>query len=164
MTFPTNTVQLLVSLQINSYTFNMKKERILASCLAVYECIRLLVIITVRPEASVFQLPATWYTGAPLLAFPVLLACGFASTNHTDLYRGLYCIAKIMTSCGILFYARAALPAAIEYGAKNGYYTLRRIILLLIFFLIDCILIISVYFIERYRNTLTVVPAEEREG
>ena len=143
---------------LDSMTQKQKKTVLAAACLAAYECVRLLAVITARPQTAAAGLPASWYASVPLLALPVLLAAGCASSAQAPLYRRLYSISKAMSMAGILLYIKRVLPLAAEYGAKNGYYTVRRCILLLIFFLIDCILMFSMCAAHRY-DTL---PADGR--
>lgn len=112
--------------------------------LIIYEALRFIAILTTRPEYSIQILPFSWYATAPLAFFPVILAylAFFSKKDGDNKYPFLYIISKILMLPGFIAYIAKDLPYAIAFGKNNNFYSLRCLIGIVLFFLIDAILIV----------------------
>jgi len=99
------------------------------------------------------MLPLSWYATAPLAFLPVILAyLAFFRTktdknpnNHQEdkvPYKFLYVISKILMMPGIVAYIIKDIPYALAFGKDNNYYSIRYLLAIVLFLLIDVILII----------------------
>ncbi len=98
----------------------------------------------IRPEYNIQILPFSWYAAAPLLFLPVILSyLAFYSKNDSDKkYPFIYLLSKILMLPGSVAYIFKDLPFALTLGKSNNYYSLRCLIGITLFLLIDAILII----------------------
>lgn len=111
-----------------------------------YEVARLVAVLLTRPEFSIDILPASWYAAAPLMAFPPVLAYLAARQDDSaDSAARLYIMAKLLSGAGLVAYCLDAVPLSISCGQLNGYYSVKRALFLMIFFLIDVILCAAVF-------------------
>lgn len=139
----------------------MKKNRLLCYLPLCYELVRLVAILLTRPEFSIDMLPASWYASAPLMAFTPILAYLMATQDDatkSSTYSRLYIMAKLLSGAGLVAYCLDAVPLSIAYGQLNGYYSIKRALFLMIFFLIDVILCAVVFMRLRREKDRTEKP------
>ena len=115
-------------------------KRFLLIC---YEILRLFFVFTFRPEFDIDMLPASWYMAAPLLILPLVLIFFFYQAPQEEekkAYGRIYAYSKFLSIAGFFPFMKVALLHAFEYAKLTGYYSLKRMGILLIFLLIDVIL------------------------
>lgn len=109
----------------------------------LYEILRLLFILTYRPEFDIDMLPASWYMATPLLILPLILVFFMyqaSSQEERKTYSRIFAYSKFLSVAGFFPFMRVALLPAFEQSQFTGYYSLKRMGILLIFLLIDVIL------------------------
>lgn len=143
----------------------MEKNKPNTILLLLYEVLRLIVILTSRPEFSIDILPASWYASVPLLALPVVLAFLMGNVTKKDFlheYCRLYILGKILSAPGLLLFCLKAVPVSLSFGQLNGYYSIKRAFLLMIFFVIDVILCAVIFvWLHRKKDKAIELPDSE---
>ena len=89
------------------------------------------------------MLPASGYMAAPLLILPLVLIFFFYQAPQEEekkAYGRIYAYSKFLSIAGFFPFMKVALLPAFEYAKLTGYYSLKRMGILLIFLLIDVIL------------------------
>lgn len=112
-----------------------------------YEILRLLFILTFRPEFNIDMLPASWYMAAPLLILPLILVFFMYQAPQPEekkIYGRIFAYSKFLSVAGYFPFMRAALVPAFDHARVTGYYSLIRMGVLLIFLVIDVILALLV--------------------
>lgn len=108
-----------------------------------YEILRLFFIFTYRPEFDIDMLPASWYMATPLLLLPLALLFFMHQAPYKEekkAYGRIYAYSKFLSIAGFFPFMRVALLPAFEHAKLTGYYSLKRMGILLIFLVIDVIL------------------------
>ena len=108
-----------------------------------YEMLRIAFIFTFRPEFDIDMLPASWYMATPLLILPILLVIFIRQDSRKEkkrAYGRTYAYSKFLSVAGFFPFMKAALLPAFEHAKLTGYYSLKRMGILLIFLVIDVIL------------------------
>lgn len=123
-----------------------------------YEILRLFFIFTYRPEFDIDMLPASWYMAVPLLILPLILIFFIYQTPSQEekkTYSRIYAYSKFLSVAGFFPFMRSALVPAFEQAQLTGYYSIKRMGILLIFLVIDVILaLILLLEKEEKNNTL----------
>lgn len=112
-----------------------------------YEILRLLFILTFRPEFDIDMLPASWYMAAPLLILPLILVFFMYQVPQPEekkIYGRVFAYSKFLSVAGYFPFMRVALVPAFDHARATGYYSLIRMGILLIFLVIDVILALLV--------------------
>ena len=122
--------------------------------IVIYELFRFVAIILFKPELSIQILPLSWYVAVPLAFLPALLVymAFFSKREDNGSCLFLYIISKILMLPGFLAYIIKDIPYAIALGADNNYYSLRQLVAIVLFFLIDVILIFILTIIIRKKQ------------
>ncbi len=121
-----------------------------------YEILRVCCIFTFRPEFDIDILPASWYMGTPLLILPLTLVFFMYQTQPAGekrVYIRIYAYSKFLSIAGFFPFMQAALVPAFEQAEFTGYYSLKRIGILLIFLVIDVILAVAFLLSKGEKNT-----------
>lgn len=106
-----------------------------------------------KPEKDITLLPVSWYTGIFSLILPAILAF-YALNKKDDSWSWMYVFVKAAQFLGICKYISDDYAYAINYGFQNNYYSLRRLISLVSFLVIDAILIVVFFIYQRKRKDI----------
>jgi len=122
--------------------------------IVIYELFRFIIILASRPEFTIQILPLSWYATAPLAFLPVILAylAFFHSKEDRTTCEFLYIISKILMIPGFVAYITKDIPYALELGKSNNFYSVRYLLVIMLFLLIDVILIIFLTIIIRKKQ------------
>ena len=103
---------------------------------------RFVAILVSRPEFEIQILPLSWYAAAPLAFLPILLSymAFFSKREDNGSCLFLYIISKILMIPGFVAYIIKDIPYALAFGMDNNFYSLRYLIVVVLFLLIDVIL------------------------
>lgn len=121
-----------------------------------YEILRLCWIFTFRPEFDIDILPPSWYMATPLLILPLTLVFFMYQTQPAGgkrVYIQIYAYSKFLSIAGFFSFMHAALVPAFEQAEFTGYYSLKRMGILLIFLVIDAILAVAFLLSKGEKNT-----------
>lgn len=110
----------------------MKKSFLLLGIL--YECIRLIVILTSHSADYITHLPLSWYMAVPLLIIPIALLCFTFFYQKNTLIS--YALIKIITLPALIIYIYKTLQLNIVTA-----YFIKQLIIVVIFFIIDGIIV-----------------------
>ena len=128
-----------------------------------YEILRLLFILTFRPEFDIDMLPASWYMAAPLLILPLILVFFIYQVPQPEekkVYGRVFAYSKFLSVAGFFPFMRVALVPAFDHARATGYYSLIRMGILLIFLVIDVILALLVL-LEKDEETTSPIQQKQ---
>lgn len=121
----------------------MKRIRIIFASAALYEAVRTFFILAAQPEQPVEILPLSWYCAAPLLVLPFILQIYLLFSEDID--KNVLFSTVLLKLMGIISYTAyffRDISYAVSSGPLNNYYSLKILMSLLIFSLIDGIIIV----------------------
>lgn len=105
-----------------------------------------------RPESVIILSPLSWYISVPLLFIPFVLLYNIYKNTETSLFSlHLYKLIKLSALLSYAVFIYKDLPFAIKNLRFKNLYSLRNIIHISIFFIID-VIIIMVFSIYTHTN------------
>jgi hypothetical protein len=125
----------------------MRFEWLAARFIIAYEFCRFFMLVISHPLQDITLLTASWYAATPLLVLPVALAVLLLfDAEHFGAYQKLYILAKVISAAGIVRYIVTAYRLMRVNGTLITDYSVKLLVILLIFCVIDVILAIYEFF------------------
>lgn len=107
-------------------------------------------ILTARPEFYIDALPLSWYAGVPLLGLPfILVYLMYRDGVRKTLAGNLYMLQKVASLTGFVVYMVKYHAYALYNASLDEFYSLKLLVLIVIFFGIDVILCAVILLMNR---------------
>jgi hypothetical protein len=142
-------------------------RKLLYFLLFLYEISRTIFILIARPESVINILPFSWYIAVPLLFIPFLLLYHmYENTENACFCSHLFILVKLSALISYVFFIYKDLPFAIQNLKFRNPYSIRNILHISIFFIIDVIIIIvfSIYEHNNPKNREDINKNNSKEG
>lgn len=124
----------------------MEKKKIAYIALFMYEVIQIMLVLSVQTEEAIAVLPLSWYAGAALICIPLLLCYFlFIDEQKYSVFLPLLGTMKMCMCVAFASYIIVDLPYALNLGAFDNFYSLKSILFVLLFIIIDVILSVIIF-------------------